>query len=104
MRMNDASEEIQDTMVKLDQKELEIQDLKSELILKDNKISELEQILSERENSLSWKLSQYYGKYFLMNSHITKLIGYITNKFIFKNKSLQLCEPLNKSELKPYLH
>ena len=99
MRMNDASEEIQDTMVKLDQKELEIQDLKSELILKDNKISELEQILSERENSLSWKLSQYYGKYFLMNSHITKLIRYITNKFIFKNKSSTL-RPLNKSELK----
>ena len=98
IKKSNATEEIQDIAVRLDHKDLEIQNLRSELVLKDNKISELEQILSERENSLSWKLSQYYGRYFLMNSHITKLIRYFINKFIPKNNSTIL-RPLNKSEL-----
>lgn len=54
----------------------------AELKARDDDITSLKQTLYNRENSLSWRFSQYYGKYFSAGSLITRIISFIIRQLI----------------------
>ncbi|MDI9393966.1 MAG: methyltransferase domain-containing protein [Euryarchaeota archaeon] len=62
-------------------------DFKSQLEDKTNEILDLKETLNQRESSLSWRFSQYYGKYFSVNSPITKIVTPLLNWIVGPNKS-----------------
>ncbi|WP_156165877.1 MULTISPECIES: glycosyltransferase [unclassified Methanosarcina] len=86
-RINDEASTLKSTNEKL---QLEISN-------KDFSIDSLSRVLQDRENSLSWRFSQYYGKYFEINSPVTRFLSSFLNKFVGAAK-----KPQNISETSPY--
>ncbi|MCD4821008.1 MAG: glycosyltransferase, partial [Methanococcoides sp.] len=71
----------------LEAKNSEVLDLKSHLEAKNSEALDLKATLHQRENSLSWRFSQYYGKYFSMESSATKTISSILNNMMNNRES-----------------
>ena len=71
--------------------------LKLEISNKDSHIENLSRVLQDRENSLSWKFSQHYGKYFAIDSPITRLISSSLNRVMRATK-----KPQNLLEVSSY--
>jgi teichuronic acid biosynthesis glycosyltransferase TuaH len=57
-------------------------DLTSKLEDKTNEILDLKETLNQRENSLSWRFSQHYGRYFSIDSPVTKVTSSILKTMI----------------------
>lgn len=60
----------------------ETADLKSKLDEKSGDILNLKETLHQRESSLSWRLSQFYGRYFEIDSSLSIFLSKILNKLI----------------------
>jgi len=56
--------------------------LESQIEIKNQEIGQLQETLRQRESSLSWRFSQFYGRYFSMDSPLTRFISYILNKIV----------------------
>jgi polysaccharide pyruvyl transferase CsaB len=54
--------------------------LESQIEIKDQEKGLLQETLRQRESSLAWRLSQFYGRYFNMDSRLTRFILYFINK------------------------
>ncbi len=62
-------------------------DFKSKVEDKTNEILDLKETLNQRESSLSWRFSQYYGKYFSIHSPVTKVVSSFLNIMMSSKKS-----------------
>ena len=62
-------------------------DFKSKVEDKTSEILDLKETLNQRESSLSWRFSQYYGKYFSIHSPVTKVTSHVLNKMMKSIKS-----------------
>ena len=56
--------------------------LQSQVKSKNLEIESLKEIICQRENALSWRLGQFYGKYFSMDSRLTRFISYLLNRIV----------------------
>ena len=74
-------------------------DLKNQLEIKNLEIGELKEILRQRESSLSWRFSQFYGRYFSTDSRLTRFISYFINKIA---QSLEHRNTVKTKETKYY--
>jgi glycosyltransferase involved in cell wall biosynthesis/2-polyprenyl-3-methyl-5-hydroxy-6-metoxy-1,4-benzoquinol methylase/predicted nucleic acid-binding Zn-ribbon protein len=63
--------------------------LESQIEIKNLEIGQLQETLRQRESSLSWRFSQFYGRYFSTDSRFTRFISYIINKIVPSSYKIQ---------------
>ena len=63
--------------------------LESQIEIKNLEIGQLQETLRQRESSLSWRFSQFYGRYFSTDSRFTRFISYIINKIVPTSYKIQ---------------
>lgn len=66
--------------------ELELSDLESQLEKKTADMNNLQSVIRQMELSLSWRIGQFYGKYFSSDSIISRAIIYSSNKLLIKDQ------------------
>lgn len=71
--------------------------LESQLKEKNDIVTNLQEIIRQRENSISWRLSQFYGRYFGKVPLLTRSISYAFGKM---NKGYQKNKEKNGTNLK----
>jgi glycosyltransferase involved in cell wall biosynthesis len=76
-----------------------VSDLESQLKIKITEVAYLHEMFRQRESSLSWRFSQFYGKYFSMDSRLTRFILYLLNKSV---QSLEHRDTVKTEETRYY--
>ena len=97
----DLTSQLEDKDFKINALQEVTADLRSQLEDKTNEILDLKETLNQRESSLSWRFSQYYGKYFSIHSPVTKSISSLLNKMVNSKESKPYSESSNEEK---YLH
>ncbi len=86
--IQDRNNEIEGLKDNIQDRNNEIEGLKGKIQNRNNEIEGLKAILNQRESSLSWRFSQFYGKYFSLESSVTKTISAILNRIMNHNSSM----------------
>src|SRR5271157_3403875 len=67
-----------------------VSSLELQLKDKDREVRYLREMLRQRESSISWRLSQLYGKFFSMGSPVTKALSLVMERIVPMEKQASL--------------